>query len=185
MKHTISTIAAVLLLAVVFTGCKKDDDDPKPSAIHIGDTVVTIAGGSLINYGATPSQYDGYNLALRLYDESITITETSPGVRSIDGDGFLFYCEMFSSSEAVLADGVYTYSASIPSPEGTYDYGEYYFKYETGYWYEFTTGTLKVTKSGNNYEIIIALTDQHNTVINGYYNGPLDYFGDNSPMVKK
>lgn len=178
MKLNISTIVAVLMLAVVFTGCKKDDDKTKENTIKIGETVIAIKGGALINYGEG-SYHDGFNLDLNLYGEGITITEIAPGVRDIDGEGFRFYCEMFSESASKLSDGIYAFNdTSDVFPVSTFDFGDYSFTNGYTGWTEYEEGTIKVKKSGDNYELIINCVDEDENEITGYYNGPLQYFID-------
>jgi hypothetical protein len=185
MKLTISTVVAVLMLAVVFTGCKKDKDDDRPAnAFHIGDSVIAITGGALINYGQD-DWYEGFNLDLSLFDDNVTITELSPGIREIEGTGFRFYCEMFSTSESVLTDGVYAYNdTSAIYPVSTFDYGHYTYNYEDGERYYIEGGTVQVKKSGSNYELIINIVDEDDNEVSGYYYGPLQYFVDDDAMAK-
>jgi hypothetical protein len=185
MKLTISTVIAVIMLAVVFTGCKKDDDKKTANTIQIGDTVITITGGALINYGEG-GYHEGYNLDLNLFGEGVTISEIVPGVRDIDGAGFRFYCEMFSDSSSMLVDGTYAFdNTSSVSPASTFDYGDYSFS--NGYehpWLEYEEGTIKVKKTGDNYELIINCVDEDDNVITGYYKGPLQFFIDDDAMAK-
>lgn len=185
MKLSLSTILAVLTLAVVFTGCKKDDDSPKKeNALQIGDTTIAITGGSLVNYG-DGSWHEGYNLDLNLFGEGVTMTEIEIGNRDIEGNGFRFYCEMISSNEEILVPGTYVYDdTSNVSPVASFDYMDYAFKCQDGNWIYCVEGTIKVTKSGDTYELIITGKDENDEEISGYYKGPLQWFDENEEYAK-
>lgn len=179
MKFSLSTILAVLTLAIAFTGCKKDDDDSKKreNVLIIGDTTIAITGGALVNYGIG-GWYDGVNLDLNLFGDSITMTNEG-GVRTINGDGFRFYCEMFSSEFDMLAPATYVYDdTSDVSPVKSFDYMDYSFEWQDGNWIYCPDGTIKVTKSGDTYELIITGKNSDDEEISGYYKGPLQWFND-------
>jgi hypothetical protein len=177
MKFYLAFFISVLSLAFVITGCKKDKDDPKPNAMTIGDTVINIVGGSLVNYGVG-FYHEGYNIDLHLFGEGVAMVETTPGTREVTGEGFHYYSELFSADSTFLTNGTYVFDDTTSiSPEISFDYGDYNFNtQEFSTWTEFNEGTIKVRKSGNNYELILNLKDENDEVITGYYNGPLQYF---------
>ncbi len=186
MKFSLSTVLAVLTLAVVFTGCKKDDDDSKKreNALQIGDTTIAITGGALVNYGIG-GWHDGFNLDLHLFGEGVTMTEISAGERNINGDGFRFYSEMFSSDEDILVPGTYVFNdTSEVYPVSSFDYMDYSFEWQDGNWTYCPEGTIKVTKSGDTYELVITGKDSNDEDISGYYKGPLQWFNDDEEILK-
>lgn len=186
MKFSLSTVLAVLMLAVAFTGCKKDDDDSKKkeNVLQIGDTTIAITGGALVNYG-NGGWYDGFNLDLNLFGEGVTMTEITPGDRDVNGNGFRFYCEMFSSDEDILVPGTYVFNDTTDvSPVNSFDYMDYAFKCQDGSWIYCTEGTIKVTKSGDTYELIITGMNANDEEISGYYKGPLQWFNDDVEITK-
>lgn len=157
----------LLLLAVVvmvsFSSCKKDEEEKKNEIKYDGKTF-DLSTGELDYYG------DYYDSGAFNFD----ILLSSDTVEFSDQENYIYF-ELFTSSSTDLLPGTYTFNATSMSPS-TFDYGSFALKKgsyrEIG---EITGGTVKVSKSGTNYEITIDCDASTGKKITGYFKGPLVY----------
>ena len=184
MKSIISTLAVIFLLCIAITGCKKDKNDTKKNVLKVDGTEYDISKGFLQYYGGNGSVY---NIDLNLISSGITVHETLGLPDSASGIGHAIYFEMYTSSIDKLALGDYTYNFSSQAA-GSFDYADYILNWNLSQQHnptfiEITSGTVKVIKSGAEYELSFSGTDKNNKTISGYYKGSLTYYDQS--QVKK
>ena len=150
-------ISALILVIILFASCRGRNNKPK-NYFSIGDKTYEIKSGAIINNGETTN---GFNLDLRLYDES--------------AENFLSFSLVSPQAE------------NLPSTTYTNVEGEWILGYnesgnfDNGY---IKTGKLVVNRSSDGYSIDIKCTDQYSNEIAGYYKGKLATTDENN-LVKK
>jgi hypothetical protein len=90
---------------------------------------------------------------------------------------------MFSKTGNSLDIEDYIFTSTEPCSIGTFDDGGYVINYDSENEgdvdddeFEFTDGTISVSKSGNEYTITIDCTSENGKRITGFYKGTLRYF---------
>jgi hypothetical protein len=193
MKTIVSTLALIFLLCFAMAGCKKDsnksDTPVTKNFLKVDGTEFAISKGILENYGGDSSVF---NIDLSLISSGITIHETLGMPDSSSGTGHVVYFEMFSSSVDKLAIGDYAFNNTMHA--GTFDGAEYVLNWNIAQQHnpnfiQLASGTVKVIKSGAEYELTFSGTDQNNKTISGSYKGSLKYYnyakGKKSSKVKR
>jgi len=181
MKNPILIIGAFLVSAIVFTSCKKDDDDtPQKNHFKVNDIEYELAAGAIENYGLWDEDGDVYNIDLNLFSTNLSITEDAYGYMDVSGSGQMLYFEMLTTTGASLDNGVYKLDTISPYPAGTFDYADYSINISdsTGgtNWMDIVSGQITVNKTGSIYSININCIDDEGKTITGYYSGALQYF---------
>ncbi len=176
MKNYI--VLGLLILATVVSGCKKDEEDKKPSSYFEYDgKTYELKHGFLENWG--PTGLSSYNLDLILLSDSFVLHETGDVLDSITGVGEGLYFEMFASKNDELPAGDYNYNASSYQ-SGTYDYADFIINYnletEQGTFFEIAGGKVAVTRNGANYELTFDCTTSNGKSLKGQFKGSLRYF---------
>lgn len=150
-------ISALILVIILFASCIGRNNKPK-NYFSIGDKTYEIKSGAIINNGETTN---GFNLDLRLYDES--------------AENFLSFSLVSPQAE------------NLPSTTYTNVEGEWILGYnesgnfDNGY---IKTGKLVVNRSSDGYSIDIKCTDQYSNEITGYYKGKLSTNDENNLVHK-
>jgi len=178
-KNLLKLAVVLLLVSLVFTGCKKDDESSSNSFSYNGKSY-ELTQGFLVNYGSV-SKSTVYNFDLYLLTSGINV-ETGTGT------GSYLYFEMFTDSSTGLGDGTYDYTDTYASL--TFDYAKIYIDYnietQSGSYAYIYDGTVTISKSGSTYTITIDCVDTNNKTIKGSYTGTLDmYSGAKSNIFKK
>lgn len=175
-KSIISFFSFALFFAfasVSLISCSDDDDDDKFESIITYDSEsYAINGGYLMDWGEHENIEGIYNLDLRLYTEGVSFNESDGRT----GEGKILYAELWSSSEE-LVSGTYTYSTydDVAANRFTllsiYDNGD-----EEDSEIFFTSGTITVNKSGNNYTITVTGKDSDDKTISASFKGALNVY---------
>lgn len=183
----------LFLVSSLLSSCDKDDNDNGDTSknyLKVGDTEYVLFKGAMENYGTNDNEdeewnYDGYNIDLSLASEGISITTNSYGEMNYSGSGQLLYFEMFSSKGNEFDSREYTFSSANNFPIGTFNDGEYSLAYtdDDDEWIEITSGEITISKSGSEYSITIACTDENDKSVTGFFKGSLQYF-DNTTETK-
>lgn len=172
MKTLRNIFLMLVLVPVVFSSCKKDDEDDKKNAFTIGETEYAIDNGAAVYYGVTVEDGD-YNFDIYLFTEEIDYyAETGTGNR--------IYFELFSETYEDIKSGTYTYDASRSGKAGTFGEGDksmvalnYDVLLDTGTLYQVTDGSLTINVSSLTYTIDFNLSLNDGTTVEGHYKGEL------------
>jgi hypothetical protein len=171
MKKTGFNVLLIgLALIISFSACKKDEEKPKENELSYDGKTFGLSIGDLDYWG------DYYNSGYFNFDVYLySNTSDFPGQ-----DNYIYF-EFFSSSPTELVLGTYTFNATSYAPK-TFSYGEFEVEKDAFSAYgEITAGTVKVAKSGTNYEFTINCDTDTGKKIIGYYKGPMIY-GDYSGL---
>lgn len=165
MKKTgVNLLLCGLVLMISFSACKKDEEKPKENELSYDGKTFGLSVGDLDYYGDYYSS--GYfNFDVYLYSN----TSDFPGQ-----DNYIYF-ELFSSSATELVLGTYTFNGT-DYVANSFSYGEFNVEKDSFSAYgEITAGTVKVAKSGTNYEFTINCDTDTGKKIIGYYKGPMIY----------
>ena len=172
MKSLKVLVMLCIAAPLLFSTCKKDDEDTRKNAFTFHDVEYNIDGGIIEYYGKWTEE-GGYNLDVTLFTPGLSYNETT---NEIAGTGSYMYFEMYSTADGDLADGTYTYDEDETGAGGTFDIGYIVLGYdsetETGYDYYVSGGTIEFQKLTNNYKFTINITVEGN-ILDGYYKGQL------------
>ncbi len=153
-----------LVLMISFSACKKDEEKPRENELSYDGKTFGLSIGDLDYWG---DYYDSgyFNFDVYIYSN----TSDFP-----DQDNYIYF-EFFSSSPTELVLGTYTFNATSYAPN-SFSYGEFGVEKDTFSAYgEVTAGTVKVAKSGTNYEFTISCDTDTGKKITGFYKGPMIY----------
>lgn len=187
MKQTFKVLTLLLAFSVLFTNCKKEEDDgptTDPNAVtgtfSDGTTTYTFKGAFGEKYGADPTIHEGFNIDLVLYSDGLTVTFVGGEVDTVYGQGAVIYLEAFTSAENAFADGTYTFSDTEPHPLFTFsDFSDYgvgdYNTFNINY-NDYTGGTYTITTlSDGRRNITFNLNLDNGKKLTGTFSGPISY----------
>jgi hypothetical protein len=173
-------LSMLLLFAVVImtAGCKKDDDGGTSDSNYLeykGERF-SLSKGYVEDYGDLGGGV--FDLDITLVSSSIDIVVIDDEVDELTGTGNLIYIDFRSSVAKAVASGDYTYSASEDAE--TFIFGiagvNYNVTLEEGEELFVTGGTIKVVRSGNNYELDFDLQVNGADPLKGKFKGSLAYY---------
>ena len=177
MKKFTKALLLIVLTSLLFiTGCKKESSDTSEnSMLTVGDTNYELSQAYL--------DYDlsGHSTNSTIYLLSSSITNTL-GANYFSGTGTMvtFY---FHPTVAGTIEGTFPYSAS--SYVNSFTYCDFYLNYndQQGTYTSNTNandGTIKITKNGSGFEIIIL-----STAFSVTYHGPVVNLSDGTNVTTK
>lgn len=189
-KSMFKIVLSLLIMSVFFGSCKKDKDEDNNNTtannyFEVNGVKYILSKGTLENYGKDMDpgdgwDYQGYNIDLVLFSSGLVVTNQGDTMFNVSGKGQAIYFELFTTDSTFLANGDYSYSTSQPFPTGTFDYGDYSINLDadngTADWIEIKSGTVKISRTGNTYQITINCTDSDGKTITGKFEGTLMYF---------
>ncbi|MEM6514983.1 MAG: hypothetical protein AAF688_02280 [Bacteroidota bacterium] len=189
MKN-IKFLFALLAITFVSFSCDEDDTEEVPGdgtitiGVGNGSLVIdgnssTIAGGIVINYGLFNSDPNNplYNFDIELISDDYVISG-----ENISGQGENVYFELLTDDANGLKNGTYTLNQTagdftfIDSDVNL----EYDFNTGSGTEIDIVSGTLEVTRNGNNYDLSWNISGDGGQSITGTYNGTLTLFNDDN-----
>jgi hypothetical protein len=171
---------SVLLLILATTGCKKDkDDDKSPTNYFTYDgATYELSQGFLENYGQWGMD-EGFNLDVTLVSKGLTAVEAGGELTSLSGTGDVVFFELYSTTGGELVADDYVYDIDSFEP-GTFEFGGLMIGFtgpdQFGQGVYFTAGTVKIKKSGSQYEISFDCTTTPGKNATGYFKGNLKYY---------
>lgn len=189
----LSLFVLLLAVGVFFVSCDKNEDNnvEKKSELSFGDNVFDLSWGLIEYYGKLETDDEAYNFDIMLLDSGLVFDETT---EELKGKGSGIYFETFSQSSTELSAGTYSLdtTSKVKKPF-TFDYGSVAYKIDTsdegiGDYVDVKSGTFKIEKSGDIYEVTIDCTGENGEKITGYYKGTLksyDYSKKKSLQVVK
>jgi hypothetical protein len=175
MKQAIKFLLGVIVMGVLFVGCKKDKDGT-PNYFKVADTTYRLSWGEIYAYG-TGAGWDDYGYQIFLYPGSM-IYDESTDLWSGSGDFIKF--ELASDLSTGAASGTYTFHLFDVLPINSFD--------EFSYWdlnwnsadeqsEYLDSGTLTINNLTNDkYEISFTGTDYAGNVVKAHFKGELNYW---------
>jgi hypothetical protein len=155
MKRNILNILLLAGAAVIFSSCK-DDDEKSASSFKIDAVSTTIKTGVFIQSSDLSGENnDIYRHELAFLGEGLSIVEGQAV-----GEGNALHMEIVSSTTA-LEPGTYSFKGSdVGSKAFDFSYGTAYIDLNADdeQEFEFTEGTITVSKSGEVYTINVSGT---------------------------
>ncbi len=174
MKKTFLFLTVFMSVAMAFTGCKKDDDDPE-SYLKAGDDKFILAKGDIVFEGTSQMSLDIYDYYISLYTSGLTYTSWDGSVGEYTGSGPLIQFRLHSTGTNKPANGEY----QIETSEGNYcEGGAYEFDYSepSGSVKEFNAGgVFTINISGDTYTIEFQGMDEYDIPVEIFYKGMLTY----------
>lgn len=158
-KTVLSLLFVALSLLLVGCDNSTSDEQSNPSGFTYDGQFYSLTQGRIYDHGQDINSYD-FDIALYNYD---VVSETSdtiyldlnfPGNTVTAGD-FIWSTQRLSNT---------VYFADVTIDEGDLSVGEYI---------EATTGAVKITAVGAEYELSFTLTLTNGKNVTGYYKGPL------------
>jgi len=192
MKNLKTVLFSLLAASILFTACKKDEnDDPPKNQMTIDGTAYEFSQGIIENFGTWLS-IDAYNFDITIISDSFTIYEMNGEIDSISGIGHAISFELYSSDSTDLATGEYVLDVNETGNAGTFSWGAAAINFNTetdeGTEYEFTQGTVTVSQNGSTYILSFECKTEDDITVTGYYNGVLkmyDYTDDKKSVKIK
>lgn len=174
-------LTTVVLIAIIFTGCKKDKNNEESLSNYVtyNGTKYAVDKGILENFGQF-EEGGAYNLDLYLVSNGITFLESNNEITGVSGQGHGIYFEMYTSGPTQLDNGTYNYDYWSETAS-TFDYGWVNINYDAStniaeIDQDIEGGTVVVTKTGDVYEITINCTDEDGKSVTGYFKGTLKLY---------
>jgi hypothetical protein len=186
MKNLLKVFTGTLILSLLFSGCKKDEEETV-NFMQVGDVNCTLADGNIIYSGSTIiDETTIYVYNFILVSKGITLSRSGTGTPVYDGDGVLVFISLYSSGSPRPANGddyvYHEWSLNHNALSSGYYYLSYAATKDAGK--AFTNGTVTVSGSNNVYTINYEGTDESGTEITLQFSGELNYY-DGSGWIKK
>jgi hypothetical protein len=161
----------IVIMAVVFLSCSKDDlDDTGSNQFIIDGEKFLLSKAYVRDYG--PTAAGSFDFDVILTSSSIAYDDQAG---EFNGKGHAVFIDLNSSSSNGLADGSYYYSRwrnhfTFYSGEVATDFDV---DNETGNVHPISSGTVDITMDGNTLTIEFDLGRQNKTSVTGNYTGIL------------
>ena len=174
-KYSLVFVSLLIMFSVAFVSCSKDDDkeEPKNSEFIYEGVTYDLSHGFLMYEGEIES--GSHSLILGLLSSGILVDSVGEG----SGAGDYIAFEMLSTSETELDEGVYN-SAGTTTP-GSFHYGAFvinanFSEISFDLIGRIDSGMVDVEKDGSTYKISFDCADKDDKVVEGYFEGPLEYY---------
>lgn len=176
MKKSILNILLLAGAAIIFSSCK-DDDEKSAGSFKIEDVSTPIKTGVFIYSSELSGENDDiYRHEVAFLGEGLSVSDVDIDVV---GEGNALLLEIVSSTTA-LEPGTYAFKGSdVGSKPFDLSYGTAYIDLNTPdkQDFEFTGGTMTVSKSGDVYTIDVNATAD-GLAVEGHFSGKLVSFED-------
>ena len=181
-----STLLALVTLAIFTLSACDKEDDAKKNSFKYNQKEAEI--GTAFGFAFGQTEVSGvYAVAMEFFEKSFTVHYVGGYPDSLSGKGDALLLTFLSEKETEIPTGEYTVKISSAAPAS--------FKIDTddetglvvGYdaatnddpaFIEITSGSVKVTKNGDDYEFTFNLSTNENSTITGYYKGKPVIFSD-------
>lgn len=169
MKKNHSSTVALLLAALVFTACTKEEE-PDHFRYTVND--YPLQQGFIHNYGM-PEGASGYNFDVTIHSQGVSYNRDR---HEFQGTGHVVFFQMFSSSATELAKGTYQYNfgetSRAPSTFNVANFGmQVNFSEETGTVVSADSGTVRVSGTGEYRIFDFECTTATGEKVSGHFNG--------------
>jgi len=178
MKKLTGLILGILLIVgMLSSGCKKEEETPKNHMIYDG-VEYNLSQGVLDYWGQAGE--GSYILDLVLLSSGFTLHEVGGEIDSLSGIGHGIVIELFSSSSTELVAGDYIWNSEGNGQIGTFEYADAVFNWNSqtddGSDAVANGGRVNVSNNGDEYEIGLDLTMEDGKTLTGFYKGALKYY---------
>ena len=187
MKNLTKSLIGIMILCLVFTGCKKEKE--LESYLKVGDVECTLTDGNIVFYGelskkaATPV----YSYYLEFCSQGIALSTDPDGYPEYTGTGVKVILSLYSAGTPRPASGIDYEYHEWSDAQNALNYGGYIIGYTSevkGMSNGFVDGTVTVKGSGDNYTITYVGKDEEGTDVLFQYSGKLTYY-DGSDWATK
>lgn len=155
-------------------GCSKDKEEGN---YFLYDGVEYPLNQGVIQFYGQLTEEAGYNFDVSLFSSGITFDAVEA---DLDGIGQAIYFEMFSSSATGLANGDYLFDILASESALTFDKGNFgtnlNFDAQIGDVFNFISGKVTVSKSGDEYEFSFNGEIQGGKTVTGHYKGNIPFY---------
>ena len=172
MKSLFKYLMLLSITLLVFSGCKKDDD--QSNFVRVDNEQFSLASGVLVKFGMIGDEAEGCYYALTLVSPDIEVGQYG----SLSGTGAFINFFIVSESLTGLPSGTYTFDeTSIPLPFSTFGDAAHCMTWQSGHFNDMAdiiSGEITVVNHDNDrYEITFNCKDENNDRVEGYFNGTL------------
>jgi hypothetical protein len=179
MEVNLNVLWVLIILTTMLTGCKKDSkDEARNNAANFEGKEYALSKGYLEYYGKVYAK-ESYNMDITIISSGITVLESNGQIDSIYGVGNVLYFEIFTS-DSILDSRTYTFDPQETYEPGTFDDGIVGLNLDAatfeGIFFPVVSGTVKVNKSGDAYEVTVNCKNGDGKTITVYFKGPLKYY---------
>jgi len=179
MKSLYRVFIGALVLSMVFSGCKKDEEAPD-NFLHAGDANCVLTHGNLIYYSSsTHNSTPFYVYGIELFSQGVTLSTGTTGHPVYSGSGVEVYISLFSSESPRPADGddyVYHEWSSTANHALNEGYYSLDFTVSKSAYSNFADGNVTVQSHGDQYTITYKGNDEDGIAIELQYTGKLKYY---------
>lgn len=180
MKKLQSIITMALIAMTLFSGCKKDKDEPEANYFKVGNDSYEISAN--INY-----VYEGIKSAsgieMNFVGPGIDLSLDGDGIPKWDGTDIAVYFNIFTNTAGIIDAGTYEYADTYES--FTFEYGDYCLQYTDGVsntYVLITEGTITVTVDNGIYDFSLTGKDETGADVKMHYSGEFTYY---TPVIAK
>lgn len=167
MKKILLISIGILVAAISFVGCKKDSDD-KANQFQVADDAYAVDSLEMEKIGTITN---GYRIWVDLISPDVTVDEE--GYWGNHGNIIRF--ELVSSDMTGIPTGEYVFDETGNEPAFSFPSANYSINWINGspgsVWTTLASGTVSVSRNGNNYEISYLGTDENGKKVTAYYKG--------------
>ena len=175
MRKYISCLVLSMLLVSMMVSCKKED--PVHNAFEYELIKYEIDEGMIEVYGKLSPDASGYNLDVTLYSTGIVF---DPIAEEFSGLGNIIILQKYSESSDELVSGTYNFDLSGNMDPFTFDIGRFglfvNMDEQSGTIILANSGTIKVSKSDDNWTFVFDCMTMANKSITGTFTGNLDSY---------
>jgi hypothetical protein len=179
MRLSLPGTGLAMAFVMMLAGCKKDsNDEGRTNAIKFDNKEYILANGYLEYYGKVPGR-SSYNMDVTLLSSDFTVHESNGLIDSVSGIGNVLYLEIFMN-DSVIDSQTYTFDPGETREAGTFDRGAVglnlnVMTYE-GEFIAFTSGSFKLNKKDDKYEVILNCRNGNGKTISAYFKGTMKYY---------
>jgi hypothetical protein len=180
MKRNLKAIWVLMAFAIMPNGCKKDSkNEDRNNGINYQGQEYALSKGYLEYYGKVSGK-ESYNMDLSIVSSGLSVHETNGEIDSVYGIGNVLYFEIFTSDSSFLDSRTYTFDPQKTYEPGTFDNGVVGLNLNLatfeGDYFPVVSGTVKINKNGDEYEVSVDCKNGTGKTITGYYKGTLNYY---------
>lgn len=164
-----------MLLVTILVSCEKEE--PVHNAFEYELIKYEIDEGMIEAYGKLSPDVSGYNFDVTLFSTGIVF---DPLAEEFSGLGNIVILQMYSESPDGLVSGTYNYDLSGEMDPLTFDIGRFglfvNMDEQSGTIILANSGTVKVSKSGDDWTFVFDCMTMSNKSITGTFTGNLDSY---------
>ncbi len=174
MKQFTIQLLISLLLILVTTACKKDEEE-KGNHLNYKGITYNLDQGVLLYYGQWFDNPNSFNFDLTLLSSGIQYNEEED---EYTGKGHGIYFELFSSSETELIPGKYIFDQEESLEPNTFKEAGFVINFDTSTEIgdveeDIVSGSITIKVDGSTYDFIIDCKDDSGNTLTATFKGTL------------